>query len=656
MGFCLKVFNDELIVGGGFTEAGGMPCSRIARWNGNEWLSFDAEVVGPYVFAIGEYNGDLIVGGHFTAIGSVPASYIARWDGSMWSVIGDGLDSIVGDLCRHNGDLIAVGQFSEAGGSVVNGIARWDGDVWHSVGNGADHWVNTAAEHNGDLYIGGYFSFVDSLACNRIAHWDGYEWHALEPGANNTVWSLTSYNGELIVGGDFDSIGGIGANGIASWDENMWRAMGSGVSPPGVSGFAVHSDSLLVGGGFLDAGGTECNRVAIWHYPGLYVSTILIEGQSDPSNIVDHCPTFAWEYHDPSDSHPQAAYEIEVGSDDDWSQAEEWASGQIESPDTFAVYSGSSLIDGRTYFFRLRLANDTVWSPWYQTSFRMNTPPTVPTTLRPIDGEVATTNPPVLWIQNSTDADGDTLVYDFWGIKDTSCPGKQVPIEGYNIPEGEDSTHFIPESPLSENCLYWWQARAYDGYEYSDWTFLFAGAFIVDGIPQPPTVPDPIYPPDTSGLPVFDMTPEFTWVPSWDPDPYDSVWYRLVIALDSNFTFVNTIDSIAGSPYELTDSLNFDTRYWWRVRAFDKTGLSTLSEFSKDFWTWTLGDLDHNHSVDIADLVYLVSYMFQSGQAPYPLYIADINGDCVGPDISDLIYLVTYMFNGGPPPGVCSRH
>jgi hypothetical protein len=56
--------------------------------------------------------------------------------------------------------------------------------------------------------------------------------------------------------------------------------------------------------------------------------------------------------------------------------------------------------------------------------------------------------------------------------------------------------------------------------------------------------------------------------------------------------------------------------------------------------------------LDIADLVYLVDYMFGGGPPP-PIYEeADINGD--GPiDITDLVYLVNYMFNNGPDPAPC---
>ena len=67
------------------------------------------------------------------------------------------------------------------------------------------------------------------------------------------------------------------------------------------------------------------------------------------------------------------------------------------------------------------------------------------------------------------------------------------------------------------------------------------------------------------------------------------------------------------------------------------------------------GDIDNNGSgPDIADLIYMVTYMFQEGPEPPCMTAVDINGDELPePDIADLIYLVTFMFQDGPPPAVC---
>ncbi|MDH4035748.1 MAG: hypothetical protein OEV80_18300, partial [candidate division Zixibacteria bacterium] len=56
---------------------------------------------------------------------------------------------------------------------------------------------------------------------------------------------------------------------------------------------------------------------------------------------------------------------------------------------------------------------------------------------------------------------------------------------------------------------------------------------------------------------------------------------------------------------------------------------------------------------DIADLVFLVDYMFSGGGVPPCWQASDIDANGAGPDIADLVYLVDYMFAGGPPPPIC---
>jgi hypothetical protein len=65
--------------------------------------------------------------------------------------------------------------------------------------------------------------------------------------------------------------------------------------------------------------------------------------------------------------------------------------------------------------------------------------------------------------------------------------------------------------------------------------------------------------------------------------------------------------------------------------------------------TSACGDADNDGTgPNIADLVYLVTYMFQSGPPPAVVENVDVNGSGAGPDISDLVYLVTHMFQSGP--------
>jgi len=361
------------------------------------------------------------------------------------------------------------------------------------------------------------------------------------------------------------------------------------------------------------------------------------------SNVVSHTPELIWTY---ADTLPEDSFVIAVGIDDDWIYTEMWNPPPFIGPDTSVIYSGATLIDGETYYMRLKVHNSIEWSIWYYISFRMNSIPSVPIPLRPLDDEV-TGNIPMLWTENSTDVEGDNITYDFSGFHDTDCVAPNIDLQG--VAEGTDSTGGQIIDPLGENCIYWWSARAFDGYEYSDWSTT--QRFYIDGTPEPPTAFQIQYPPDTSGWYVFDMLSDFSWEKSYDLDPFDSVYYTLQIAIDSNFQFVFTIDSLWQAWHTLTDSLNFGTQYWWKVKATDNTGLFTYSSNTLDFKTWKLGDANGDWQVNIFDITFIITYLYLDGPAPGQLIMGDVNGDCVI-NIFDITYLITYLYIEGPAPQV----
>lgn len=93
--------------------------------------------------------------------------------------------------------------------------------------------------------------------------------------------------------------------------------------------------------------------------------------------------------------------------------------------------------------------------------------------------------------------------------------------------------------------------------------------------------------------------------------------------------------------------------FTFTARADDNSG-SFFDELEYDLYVAPSepipGDIDLSFTeVNIADLVYLVDYMFTEGPAPPVLNIADVDASCQI-DIGDLVFLVDFMFNGGPPP------
>jgi hypothetical protein len=69
----------------------------------------------------------------------------------------------------------------------------------------------------------------------------------------------------------------------------------------------------------------------------------------------------------------------------------------------------------------------------------------------------------------------------------------------------------------------------------------------------------------------------------------------------------------------------------------------------KSSGNYTYGDANGDGIVDIADVVYLLNYLFAGGPAPVPLAAGDATCDGVV-DAADVVYLLNYLFVGGPPP------
>jgi hypothetical protein len=61
------------------------------------------------------------------------------------------------------------------------------------------------------------------------------------------------------------------------------------------------------------------------------------------------------------------------------------------------------------------------------------------------------------------------------------------------------------------------------------------------------------------------------------------------------------------------------------------------------------GEVDNDGLITIADVVFLINYIFVGGAAPQPLWVGDV--DCSGSiNIADVVYLINYIFSGGAAP------
>jgi trimeric autotransporter adhesin len=129
-----------LYAGGFFTHVDAIAANRVARWNGSAWSALSGPSgngVDDTVWALASYDdGDgpaLYAAGLFTQAGGAPVERIARWDGSAWSSLPDpsglGLNGQAFALRSYDdgsGPALWVGGgFSTAGDKISSHVARW---------------------------------------------------------------------------------------------------------------------------------------------------------------------------------------------------------------------------------------------------------------------------------------------------------------------------------------------------------------------------------------------------------------------------------------------------------------------------------------------------------------------------------------------------
>jgi parallel beta-helix repeat protein len=262
--YALGVFDDgtgpALFAGGNGLTPEGLPTDAIVKWDGAQWSALGSGITGTpnpecvpvTAFAVFDDGTGpaLVVGGCFTEAGGVPANNIAKWNGTHWSALDGGvggMPSMVRSLAAYDSgtglELVAGGRFTLAGGVPANNIAKWDGTHWSALGTGIQGDVPTVyalaildVGSRPVLIAGGSFTTAGGVPANNIARWDGTHWTALAGGIGghyNDVAALTVFNDgtgpALFAGGLFDMAGEVPVRGIAKWHPGPpgdWSTLG----------------------------------------------------------------------------------------------------------------------------------------------------------------------------------------------------------------------------------------------------------------------------------------------------------------------------------------------------------------------------------------------------------------------------------------------
>lgn len=195
---------------------------------------------------------------------------------------------------------------------------------------------------------------------------------------------------------------------------------------------------------------------------------------------------------------------------------------------------------------------------------------------------------------------------------------------------------------------WYWQVERYDLAGNTS-TASTTGSFLLDR--QAPDVATLLAPADLAVIPSVPIVLRFSGSAPVGHETSREYFYVHVskLANFADFTFTGYV--YADSLVLTTPMLVNSQSYYWRVKTNDSAGFTSNYSAPRSFTyqSFVCGDLDNsNGTIDIADLTFLVAYLFLDGTEPNPLIAADLNCDTII-DIADLTTMVDFLFISNTP-------
>jgi hypothetical protein len=288
----IAIEGSNVYFAGLFDRAGAAQVRNVARYNiaTQEWSALGtglAAGANNSVFAIAIAGSDIYLGGGFTEAGGLPANRVARFSTATlsWAALGsgalNGVDGTVQALAVDGSSVYAGGNFAGAGGVAANSVARYHAasNAWSALGESASNGVgpfgtvNAIAISTTDVFVAGFFRDAGGIEANNIARFGkaNQVWSALATGGvagvAGSVGGMTLAAGSVFVAGGFATAGGVAAENLARFDlgTQSWSRLGAATTI-GISeaarAVAVVGTDVYVGGSFILVGGSPANRVA----------------------------------------------------------------------------------------------------------------------------------------------------------------------------------------------------------------------------------------------------------------------------------------------------------------------------------------------------------------------------------------------------------
>ncbi len=343
-------------------------------------------------------------------------------------------------------------------------------------------------------------------------------------------------------------------------------------------------------------------------------SSLLTEGVSNPSVVLDLTPEFSAIFTDPDGSNTGVYYEIEANTSLDFTGTVMWDSNQISiSPiangnrSSDVSYAGSTLsFDATTYYWRIRFwDNGGEVSNWSTVNyFTMSAPPNTPSSLL----TEGATNPtgitdltPEFSAIFSDNNPSDTGIY-FEVEVNTSLAftgtvmwdSDKTSISSITNGARSSDISYTGTTLTTNGTTYYWRIRFWDNNgEVSPWSTI--NSFTMSGTP---VVPSNLKVDGKSNpASILSLTPEFSAQHN-DLENDSAIYYEIEVNTLSDFTGTVMWDSnktsmtatpngqycqdivYAGTPLTGTSG----TIYYWRIRFWDSndnvTDWSTYATFT----------------------------------------------------------------------------
>ncbi|MEN6627816.1 MAG: hypothetical protein ABFD69_16445 [Candidatus Sumerlaeia bacterium] len=289
----------KLLLGGDFSQVGGLERSRMARLfaDGTTDTTFRADADGAVLAILPQGGGKKLVAGEFHSINGQGRNHIARInsDGSVDASFapGEGPNGAVNAVAAQaDGKALIGGSFTEFNGTARVAVARLNANgsldtSFNPADTGTNSSVNAiAVQRDGKIVLGGYFERVGGKIHNRVVRLnaDGTVDDNFNPGtdANSYVNALIIQpDGRMVIGGTFVAVNGVYRRAVARINENgsLDATFDPGEAADNfVYALALQADGkVIVGGGFSTMGGEARRGIA----------RLNVDGSVDPGFRAD---------------------------------------------------------------------------------------------------------------------------------------------------------------------------------------------------------------------------------------------------------------------------------------------------------------------------------------------------------------------------------